>query len=62
MYGTKIKNYTNDLKGILFLLAIIFIAVILNWNYFFSDDTLNEVKVVEKKELLKPVDGLVEKK
>lgn len=54
MYGTKIKNYANDLKGLLFLLGIILATIIWNLDYFFSDETLNEVKIVEKKELSLP--------
>jgi hypothetical protein len=51
-----LKEYINDLKIVLFVLAAVVIAIIYNWNYFFSDETLNEVKVVQKQELEKGLD------
>lgn len=56
MYGLKIKDYMSDLKILLFILASILIAIILNLDYLFSDETINEVKVIEKKELIKKID------
>lgn len=49
------KEYINDLKTVLFVLAVVIGAVIYKWDYFFSDETLNEVKVIEKEELKKEV-------
>jgi len=43
------KEYINDLKFLLFFLFIVAATIIWNLDYFFSDETLNEVKVVEKK-------------
>ncbi len=43
------KEYINDLKFVLLFLFIIAVAIIWNLDYFFSEQTLSEVKVVEKK-------------
>lgn len=51
MYGLKIKNYAGDIKFLLFLLGIVVITVMININYFFSEDTVNEVKVIKQQEL-----------
>lgn len=42
------KEYINDLKFILAFLFIIVATVVWNLDYFFSQETLNEVKVVQQ--------------
>lgn len=42
------KEYINDLKLVLFFLFIVVCTVIWNLDYFFSEETLNEVKVVKQ--------------
>jgi hypothetical protein len=55
MNGKSIKDYAGDLRGILIFWAIVIVAVIWNLDYLFGEKTMDEVKVVEKKELSKPV-------
>jgi len=43
------KEYINDLKFVLVFLFIVALTIVWNLDYFFSQATLNEVKVVEKK-------------
>jgi len=43
------KEYINDLKFVLVFLFIVAATIIWNLDYFFSEQTLNEVKVIEKK-------------
>lgn len=43
------KEYINDLKFLLFFLAIVIVTIAWKWDYLFSQDTLNEVKIVQEK-------------
>lgn len=50
------KEYINDLKTVLFVLGAVVVAIIYNWNYFFSDETLSEVKVIQKEHIEKELE------
>ena len=43
------KEYINDLKFVLVFLFIVAATIVWNLDYLFSEQTLSEVKVVEKK-------------
>lgn len=49
-----LKN-KSDIKGILFVLLLCLGAVIYKWDYFFSQETFSEVKVVQQNDLKKEV-------
>ena len=46
-----IEENKTDIKYVLIFLGIIVIIVLLNINYFFSTETISEIKVAEKSEL-----------
>ncbi|MEA3354754.1 MAG: hypothetical protein U9Q33_13160 [Campylobacterota bacterium] len=41
------KEYGNDLKIVLFVLAVVAGSIIWNKEYFFSQQTMDEVKIVD---------------
>lgn len=50
------KEYINDLKLVLTIIAIVIATIIYKWDDFFSQETLSKVKVVksiEEKEISK---------
>lgn len=49
----NIEKNKSDIKGILFFLLFLFAAVVYNWDYFFSEETLSQVKVIEPSDAIK---------
>ncbi|MEA3289769.1 MAG: hypothetical protein U9Q04_06255 [Campylobacterota bacterium] len=47
------KEYINDIKIVLFVLAVVFGTIIWKWDYFFSTKTMNEVKIIDTKQVVK---------
>ena len=45
------NEYKSDIKIVLFLLVCVVLAVLLNLDYLFSDNTINQVILVDKVEI-----------
>ena len=47
------NEYKSDIKIVLFVICGVIIAILLNLDYLFSDNTINQITVVEKSQLTK---------